>query len=141
MSTKNINEISKKQKIEERISFFMNNIRSSKSKNINKTNYTFETQENNHNTNEIYPKTEQNLKNSIPIKKEIGKMVESRFKIMNFEKLLPKFYKSIDISSSIASKISNHEITNSEIKMFEIDEKLPQNKLDQIESKRYNNNN
>ena len=57
MSTKNINELSKKQKIEERISFFMNSIRSSTSKNINKTNYTFETQENNHNINEIYPKT------------------------------------------------------------------------------------
>ena len=33
MSTKNLNDNSKKQKIEERISFFMNNIRSSKSKN------------------------------------------------------------------------------------------------------------
>ena len=65
MSTKNLNDNSKKQKIEERISFFMNNIRSSKSKNINKTNYTYETQENNRNTNEKYPKTEQNLKNSI----------------------------------------------------------------------------
>ena len=140
MSTKNLNDNSKKQKIEERISFFMNNIRSSKSKNINKANYTYETQENNRNTNEKFSKTEQNLKNSIPIKKEIGKMAESRFKITHFEKLLPKFYKSIDISSSIASKISNHEITNSEIEMLEIDEKLPQKKLDQIESKRYNNN-
>ena len=140
MSLKNLNEFTKKQKIQERISFFMNNNRSSKSKLTNKTINTFQSQENNKNTIENFPKTEQNLKNSIPIQKEIGKMAESRFKVAHFQKLLPKFSKSIDIASSISSKLSNHEITNSEIEMLEIDEKLPQKKLDQIESKRYDNN-
>ena len=133
MNSKNSNKLSKKQKIEERISFFMNNKHSSKSKQINNTmNNTLKSKENKINSNE------QNLKNSIPIKKEIGKMAEPRFKMCHFEKLLPKFYKSIDISSSVASQASNHEITNSEIEMLEFDEKIPQKKLDQIESRRNN---
>ena len=133
MNSKNSNKLSKKQKIEERISFFMNNKHSSKSKQINNTmNNTLKSKENKINSNE------QNLKNSIPIKKEIGKMAEPRFKMCHFEKLLPKFYKSIDITSSVASQASNHEITNSEIEMLEFDEKIPQKKLDQIESRRNN---
>ena len=133
MNSKNSNKLSKKQKIEERISFFMNNKHSSKSKQINNTiNNALKSKENKINSNE------QNLKNSIPIKKEIGKMAEPRFKMCHFEKLLPKFYKSIDITSSVASQASNHEITNSEIEMLEFDEKIPQKKLDQIESRRNN---
>ena len=139
MNSKNKNKLSKKQKIEERISFFMNNNNSSKSKQLNNAiNITYKSKESKINYIENHSKNEQNLKNSIPIKKEIGKMAEPRFKMCHFEKLLPKFYKSIDISSSVASQASNHEITNSEIEMLEFDEKIPQKKLDQIESRRNN---
>ena len=137
MNSKNSNNLIKKRKIQERISFFMNNNRSSKAKQLNNRANTSNSRENSTNIYENYPKTNQNLKNSIPINKEIGKFAEPRFKITHFEKLLPKFYKSIDILSSV-SKVSNHEITNSEIEMLKIDEKLPQIKLDQIESIRSN---
>ena len=140
MNSKNPNMLNKKQILQERISFFMNSNHSSKSKNINKNTNTYESEENDINIIENHSKTEQNLKKSIPINKEIGKMAEPRFKVSHFEKLLPKFYKSIDISSSLLSQIPNHEITNSEIEMLKFDEKLPQLKLDQIESKQYNNN-
>ena len=143
MISKHSDKISKKQKLQERITFFMNNNHSSKRKkeyNTNNTNNTYKPKEDNDNIINNNKKTDNNLKNSIPINKEIGKMAEPRFKISHFEKLLPKFYKSIDISSSFLSQSSNHEITNSEIEMLEIDEKLPQKKLDQIESKRFNNN-
>jgi Dullard-like phosphatase family protein len=138
MNSKNSNKLSKKQKIQERISFFMNNNRSSKTKQVNNETNSSKYNENITNIFENYPKTEQNLKNSFPINKEVGKFAEPRFKITHFEKLLPKFYKSIDILSSVASKGPSHEITNSEIEMLEIDEKLPQKKLDQIESRRAN---
>ena len=143
MISKHSDKISKKQKLQERITFFMNNNHSSKRKKVydkNNTNNTYKPKEVNDNIINNNKKTDYKLKNSIPINKEIGKMAEPRFKISHFEKLLPKFYKSIDISSSFLSQSSNHEITNSEIEMLEIDEKLPQKKLDQIESKLFNNN-
>ena len=119
---KNLQSISKNQNLHDRIAFFINNLSSKNQK--------LKEQENNN----IYQNKKSNSKNAIPIQKEIGKMAEPRFKISSFEKLLPKFYKSIDMSSSFVS----HEITTSEIEMLEIDEKLPQKKLDQIESKRFN---
>ena len=127
MISKNSDTLTKKQKIQERISFFINN-NSSLNKKLNMAN----------NSNGNPQKTDNNIQNSIPIKKEIGKMAEPRFKISSFEKLLPKFYKSLDITSSLVSQNSYHEVTNSEIEMLQIDEKLPQKKLDQIESKRLN---
>ena len=72
---------------------------------------------------------------AIPIKKEIGKFVEPRFKLNTFQKLAPKFYKSQDISGNL-SQVLSHEITNSEIEMLEIDEKLPQEKLEKLEERR-----
>jgi len=127
MISKNSDSFIRKQKIQERISFFMNN-NSSLNKKVNVVN----------NSNDNQQKANNNSQNSIPIKKEIGKMAEPRFKISSFEKLLPKFYKSLDITSSLVSQNSYHDITNSEIEMLEIDEKLPQKKLDQIESRRLN---
>ena len=127
MISKNSDTLTKKQKIQERISFFINN-NSSLNKKLNMAN----------NSNGNPQKTDNNIQNSIPIKKEIGKMAEPRFKISSFEKLLPKFYKSLDITSSLVSQNSYHEVTNSEIEMLQIDEKLPQKKLDQIESRRLN---
>ena len=127
MISKNSDTFTTKQKIQERISFFMNN-NNSVNKKVNMAN----------NSNDNLQKNDNNIQNPIPIKKEIGKMAEPRFKISSFEKLLPKFYKSLDITSSLVSQNSYHEITNSEIEMLQIDEKLPQKKLDQIESRRLN---
>ena len=76
--------------------------------------------------------------NSIPINKNIGKFAEPRFKLNNFQKLSPKFYKGGDISGTASQNLS-HKITNSEIEMLEIDEKLPQKKLEQIENNRIKN--
>ena len=68
---------------------------------------------------------------AIPIKKEIGKYVEPRFKLKEFQKLAPKFYKNSDLSGNLS-----HEITISEIEMLEIEEKLPMKKFDQLETNR-----
>ena len=138
MNSKNSNEHLKKQKIQERISFFINNKRSSKPKKVINSSDIYKYKEENNGVDENNMKKHQNIKNSIPIKKEIGKFAEPRFKISHFEKLLPKFNKSVDISFSELSQSSIHEITNSEIEMLEIDEKLPQKKLDLIESRRNN---
>ena len=72
---------------------------------------------------------------AIPIKKEIGKFVEPRFKLKEFQKLAPKFYKGADLSGNLSQNFS-HEITNSEIEMLEIDEKVPLKKLEQLETNR-----
>ena len=73
--------------------------------------------------------------NAIHIKREIGKYVEPRFKLKKFQKLTPKFYKNPDLSGNLSQAFS-HEITNSEIEMLEIDEKLPIKKFEQLESNR-----
>ena len=75
---------------------------------------------------------------AIPIKKEIGKFIEPRFKLKAFQQLAPKFHKSGDMSGTI-SQYSSHEITNSEIEMLEIDEKVPQKKLEELETNRNRN--
>ena len=80
----------------------------------------------------------ENKTTSIPIKKEIGKFVEPRFKLKEFQQLSPKFYKSVDMSGNL-SQVFSHEITNSEFEMWEIDEKLPQKKLEKLEEKRIRN--
>ena len=77
----------------------------------------------------------ENQTTAIPIKKEIGKYVEPRFKLKEFQKLAPKFYKNSDLSGNL-SKIFSHEITISEIEMLEIDEKLPMKKFEQLETNR-----
>ena len=72
---------------------------------------------------------------AIPINKEIGKYVEPRFKLKEFQKLDPKFYKNSDLSGNL-SKIFSHEITFSELELLEIDEKLPMKKFEQLETNR-----
>jgi len=86
------------------------------------------------NINNINNKKE-NKTTAIPIKKEICKFIEPRFKLKAFQQLAPKFYKSPDSLGTISQNFS-HEITNSEIEMLEIDEKLPQKKLEELETNR-----
>ena len=90
-----------------------------------------------------YFNNDENIKGtiSIPVNKSIAKFVEPRFKIKEFQKLAPKFLKSTEISVSL-SQILNQDFNY--IEMLEIDEKVPQEKLDQIEKRRnkvniYNN--
>ena len=78
----------------------------------------------------------QKKNNQFIVNKEMGKhIMEPRFKIKEFAKISPKFYKSNESSNNL-SKIFNHVLTNSEVEMYEIDEKLPQKKMEQIELKR-----
>ena len=82
-------------------------------------------------------KKENKTTTAIPMKKEIGKFVEPRFKLADFKKIAPKFYKGGEPSGTSSQDLNfTHEITNSEIEMLEIDEKLPQKKLEEFESNR-----
>ena len=94
---------------------------------------------------QIHATIENNINNSnnkkinqtIPIKKEMIKYVEPRFKLANFIKLDPKFNKSIELKTSgIISQEYSHEVTKSELEMMEIDEKLPIKKMEQMEAGR-----
>ena len=92
-----------------------------------------------HVTNDLYINYSTNKKENqtIPMKKEMLKFMEPRFKLANFIKLDPKFNKSIEINSlGIMSPDYSHDITKSEIEMMEIDEKLPIKKLEQMETNR-----
>ena len=73
---------------------------------------------------------------TIPIKKEIIKYTEPRLKLSNFAKLVQKFRVGENDSSGNLSQNSEHEISQSEIEMMEIDEKLPMKKLEQFEANR-----
>ena len=76
----------------------------------------------------------------IPIKKEIIKYMEPKFKLVNFTKLSPKFNKDIETNSSnIMPQKPLHEITESEIEMLEIDEKLPIKNFEELETNKMKN--
>ena len=156
-----ITKQSKRQKLEERVIFFMKNNHTSKNnKTCNLSSSSKTPKDLNVNLNmginnnsflqankkkpytsileidpKIYNKTPINY---FPINKDIGKFAEPRFKINNFEKLSPKFYKSIEVPNCFGSQSIFHEITNSEIESMEIDEQVPQKKIDQLESNRLN---
>ena len=164
----------KREKLEERVKFFLNKQliynggRNTKNKNINKNSKTSITKKDNFhnqkkdkiiNKNYLYENknnvsslstrlqtaNDKNNSNkaktqttSIKIKKEVGKYAEPRFKIKSFQKLAPKFHKGVDIPPNLSQNFS-HQITNSEIEMYEIDEKLPQIKYEQLEMNRITN--
>ena len=164
----------KREKLEERVKFFLNKQliynggRNTKNKNINKNSKTSITKKDNShnqkkdkiiNKNSLYENknnvsslstrlqtaNDKNNSNkaktqttSIKIKKEVGKYAEPRFKIKSFQKLAPKFHKGVDIPPNLSQNFS-HQITNSEIEMYEIDEKLPQIKYEQLEMNRITN--
>ena len=111
-----------------------NDINTYEKKNINISSLSTQVQMGNEQNNN-YNNKKDNKTTAIPIKKEIGKFVEPRFKLKAFQKLAPKFYKGTDILGNMSQNFS-HEITNSEIEMLEIDEKLPQKKLEQLETNR-----
>ena len=156
----NINneKLTKRQKIEERVKFFLSN----KSKifynqNIYNNNEIEDAEQKNISTIKIFNKykSDQDINNneeisknifnsnnkeqtikrvtSIPIKKSISQFIEPRFKIIEFQKLAPKFLKSAENTCTV-SQILNQD-TN-DIALLEIDEKIPQEKIDQIEERK-----
>ena len=73
---------------------------------------------------------------SIFFNKSIAKHIEQRFKIIEFQKLAPKFLKSAENSCSVSIFFNNKDMNTNDFEMLEIDEKLPQEKLNQIEERR-----
>lgn len=85
----------------------------------------------------------QNIKNGdIPIKesisfqvsKELLKYAEPNFKRKEFLKLPQKFTISDENENKSEDKRSKHNYTNSELELIETDEKVPQNKIKEIEN-------
>ena len=74
-------------------------------------------------------------KTKISVNKSIAKHVEPRFKIIEFQKLAPKFLKTAENSITV-SQLLNQDTFSNDIEMLEIDEKLPQEKLNQISERR-----
>ena len=154
----NYEEITKFQKLEERIKFFLsnkyqiynfkNNFESNKENTIRLYGNINISRRRNIKTSDETLKTKNYLKNnssfsndntirlitSISINKSISKYVEPRFKIIEFQKLAPKFLKAAENSCTV-SQLLNQEKYNYDIEMLEIDEKLPQEKLNQIEER------
>lgn len=72
-------------------------------------------------------------KNSFTVDKSIAKYAEPKFQKLNSIKILQKF--NGDTLTSSLSNL-NHEITNTETDLLEIDEKIPQSNLDKFEASR-----
>ena len=82
----------------------------------------------------IDDKNSLDVRKSISIKRELLKGAEPRFKIDPTPILQPKF-RNLELSNSIKSLLK-HNITQSVTDILEIDEKIPQYKLEQIEKKK-----
>jgi len=72
---------------------------------------------------------------SIFFNKSIAKHVEPRFKIIEFQKLAPKFLK-VSENTITVSQIFSQDMNTNDFEMLEIDEKLPQEKFNEIEQRR-----
>ena len=117
MISKNGKIISKEEKLKERINFFINFHRNYPQ--IKKA--------------ESYPcfsnKEDTIPKNSIRVQKLI-KNSEPLIRVKNFEKILPKFNPLNDDNANLDS---NHRITQSDLELLKIDEKISVKNLEQIE--------
>jgi hypothetical protein len=71
---------------------------------------------------------------TISVKRSIAGQIEPRFKIVEFQKLAPKFLKSAENSVTV-SQILNQDTYINDNELLEIDEKLPQEKLNQIKER------
>ena len=157
----NNEKLTKRQRIEERVKFFLSNKHQIFQVDNNFENNKFIKDEeqnnistikiyNNYKSNQIstidetflsknnysnYSNNENTIKRptSILVNKGIAKYVEPRFKIKEFQKLAPKFLKSTETSFNV-SQILNQD--SNDIEMLEIDEKVPQEKINQIEERR-----
>ena len=130
----NFNEYEKKRK---KRNTYNNNINSQNNTKYDISSISTQIQVGNDQNNNINKKEIQ-ATTTIPMKKEIGKYIEPRFKLKAFQQLSPKFYKDEEITGNL-SKVFSHDITNSEIELLEIDEKVPQSKIEKLEEKRIKN--
>ena len=162
---KNKEKLTKLQKLEERVNFFLSNKshiynnkendKENKGSDLNTPTikiYNFNNKNDNEkNIDEILGKNSKNVLNciktnsgdnntinksikTISVKRSIAPQIEPRFKIVEFQKLAPKFLKS-SYHSITASQILNQETYINDNELLEIDEKLPQEKLDQIKER------
>jgi Dullard-like phosphatase family protein len=128
MISKNGKIISKKEKLKERINFFINFNRNYPQ--IKKAE-SYPCFSNNENT---IPK------NSIRVQKLI-KNSEPLIRVKNFEKISPKFNPLNDEESNLDINDLNHRITQSDLELLKIDEKISVKNLEQIEYKSLSQNN
>ena len=164
---KNNEKLIKRQRIEERVKFFLSN-KSHPYNNQNRLENDKENKGNDLNTptikifnynskndngetaDEALGRNSKNISNcnkkisrennksknlaTISVKKSIAGQIEPRFKIVEFQKLAPKFLKST-YNSITASQILNQDTYINDNELLEIDEKLPQEKLNQIKER------
>jgi len=164
---KNNEKLTKRQRLEERVKFFLSN-KSHVYNNQNRLENDKENKGNNLNTptikifkynskndngetaDETLGRNSKNISNfskkisgennktknlaTISVKRSIAGQIEPRFKIVEFQKLAPKFLKSSD-NSITASQILNQDTYINNNELLEIDEKLPQEKLNQIKER------
>ena len=71
---------------------------------------------------------------SFQVSKELSKYAEPNFKRKEFLKLPQKFTINDENESKSEDKTSKHKYTNSELELIETDEKVPQNKIKEIEN-------
>ena len=128
MISKNGKRLSKKEKLQERISFFLNFDREYPP--------TKKIESNPSNNEDTIPK------NSIRVQKLIQKNNNSNplFRVKNFQKISPKFNTFIDEEAKFNYQKINHQITPSDLDQLKIEEKIPVKNMEQIESINFNIN-
>ena len=128
MISKNGKRLSKKEKLQERISFFLNFDRECPP--------TKKIESNPSNNEDTIPK------NSIRVQKLIQKNNNSNplFRVKNFQKISPKFNTFIDEEAKFNYQKINHQITPSDLDQLKIEEKIPVKNMEQIESINFNIN-
>ena len=132
MNSKNGKKLSKKEKLKERIFFFMNlnldflpvNKKKAKQFIIN------------NNNEETIPKN--SIKVQKLFQKNNHKNVTQLLRINNFEKISPKFNPSSNIESDLNIEKMGHQITPSDLEQLKIEENISIKRTEQIESKSTN---
>ena len=133
MNSKNGKKLSKKEKLKERIFFFMNLNLDFLPVNKKKTKQFII----NNNNEETIPKN--SIKVQKLFQKNNHKNVTQLLRINNFEKISPKFNPSSNIESDLNIEKMGHQITPSDLEQLKIEENISIKRMEQIESKSTNN--
>ena len=130
MISKNGQKLSKKEKLKERIFFFLNlNRDCPPNKKVESNPFSSRT-----NNDDTIPK------NSIRVQKLFQKNnSQNLLRVKNFQKILPKFNPSTDEESNLNIETFHHQITPSDLEQLKIEEKISVKNLEQIESKSITN--
>ena len=130
MISKNGQKLSKKEKLKERINFFLNINQGCLPEKKAESNPFFP----DNNNEDTIPK------NSIRVEKLLQKKSEPLIRIKNFEKISPKFNPLLDEESNFNIETYNHRITPSDLELLKIEEKISLKNLEEIESQSINQN-